>query len=550
MSKTHRVGLKSILPLVYQDILEALGTSRSLAIALCLKHNALFENLDLLETDPYGYRDAHAYWADAQSVALIKKNLYLKGYKTQDQLHRESIERFFHLEEVNRRNTLDIYSLKSFRDVSLIEEVKRIIISVLGYAPPSDRYRANFGPGSTFELAACQSTIADKLDNPIDATPHALIYLSECKSATPRLFSYFVNPIKTVPGNRFSSVEKDFRKRRPISIEPVFNMLLQKNIGDFIRHRLKRVCIDIPTQQDLHKFLLKNFHNVYATIDQSDASDRISIGLVKTLLPPDWFLYLDRIRSRNTVIGVTSENGIEEQIVELNKFASQGNGFIFELETLIFYAIAQATINRDGNGINHLVSAYGDDVIVPEEFFDAVVTSYETLGFQVNKEKSFGSGPFKESCGVDVFNGIEVRPAYLTEFSNGAKGLYEAANYVIRIASRHLGDVGYSVLYKRAWLRIVSLIKTDYRYGGPERLGDAVLHGWEPVRFQKGGLTYNKGIRPSYSRKNYRIPVNEQSLLAYIMFGYPDSGVLPRSSPGRMVPTHFVIHDRTLKSWL
>lgn len=546
MLKARQGDLRSTLPQVYLDLLEALGTSRALSLAICFRNNAIFENLELLDVDPHGYRDAHSYWADAQSVAIFKKNLYLKGYKTSEQLHSESITKFFDLEEINRKNTLNILSLNSFKDVSLIEEVKRIIKNVLGLRPPSARYEPMFGPGSTFLLPACQATLADKLDNSIDATPHALIYLQEFKSACPRLFSYFVNPITVVPGNRFSTVEKDFRKRRPISIEPVFNMHLQKNIGSFIRHRLRRVGIDIPTQQDLHKFILKNFHDVYATIDQSDASDRICIGLIKTLLPPDWFEYLNRIRSRNTVMKLDSG---EEVLHELNKFASQGNGFIFELETLIFYAIAQATINMICGKNNHFISAYGDDVIVPEAYFSAVVTSYELFGFSVNKEKSFGSGPFKESCGVDVFNGIEVRPFYLKEFSHGLAGLYEAANYVTRIASRHLSDVGYCGLYKRAWLRIVSLIKTDRRYGGSEDLGDAVLHGGEECSFTKNGIRYTKGIAKTYRRKDYRLPVNEQSLLAYIVFGYPDTGTLPRGVPYTVKPTYFVSRP-IFKTWV
>lgn len=548
MTQSRKTGLRSVLPNLYLDLLEALGTSRALALAIAARHNAIFENLDLFDVDPIGYRDAHSYWADAQSVAIFKKNLYLKGYKTSDELHSESIERFFDLEEINRENTLRISSLKSFKDVSLIERVRRIITDTLGFRPPSDRYRPMFGPGATFTLPACQSTIADKLCNSIDATPHALIYLQECILASPRLFPYFENPISVVPGNRYSSVEKDFRKRRPISVEPLFNMLLQKNIGDFIRHRLRRVGIDIPTQQNFHKFLLKNFHDVVATIDQSDASDRICTGLVRLLLPHDWFTYLDRIRSRKTLISFKDGT---EQIVELEKFASQGNGFIFELETLIFYAIAQATIDMETNDkLNIIVSAYGDDVIVPEAFFSAVCSSYETFGFKVNEEKSFGSGPFKESCGVDVFNGIEVRPFYLKEFSNGLSGIYEAANYVTRIASRHLSDGGYCVLYKRAWFRIISLIKTDRRYGGPEELGDSVLHGFEPKSYTKNGIRYTKGIKRTYSGDAFRLPMSEQSLLAYMMFGYDSKGVVPRGALFKAEPTTFVTSNHVQKMWL
>lgn len=547
MSKTTRTGLSSVLPTLYLDLLEALGTSRALALAITLRYNSLPENLGLLETVPSSYVDAHSLWLDSQAIAIFKKNLYLQGtgFKDAKTLHNESIERFHDLERVNALTNHRLTFEKTFFDVSLIEETKRIIRTVIGDKPPLDRYRPMFGPGSTFLLPAARSTIADKLDSQIDATPHALIYLAEAKSASPRLFNYFVNTIVTVPGNRFSSVAKDFRKRRPISVEPVFNMLLQKNIGDFIRNRLRRVGIIIREQQDFHKFLLREFHDVYSTIDQSDASDRISIELIRNILPPDWFLYLNRIRSRRTLIGDT--------YYELEKFASQGNGFIFELETLVFYAIAQAAIILSTNSEKHFVSAYGDDVIVSEAHFDAVCHAYERMGFKVNTEKSFRDGPFKESCGYDVFNGIPVRPFYLKEFSRGLAGIYEAYNYVKRISSFSLSDCGYDSVYYRACKRLLSLIDTDRQFFGPEELGDAVLHNsadkWKTR--SKDGITYVRGIGRRWSRKHYRVPVNEGPLLAYAVFGYDSNGMVCRSAPYTLVTRDYVVNvPRTNLRWI
>lgn len=542
MSKTLRTGLSSVLPALYLDILEGLGTSRALALAITYRYDSFFENLHLLEIAPNSYRDAHHLWSDSQAIALFKKNLYLKGkgFKDERILHDESVERFHDLERVNAETNHRLTFEKTFFDVSLIEQVKRIIRSVLGDQPPLDRYRPEFGPGSTFSLPAARSTIADKLDNHIDATPHALIYLQECKSATPRLFNYFVNAIDTVPGNRFSSVAKDFRKRRPISVEPLLNMLLQKNIGEFIRHRLKRVGIDIPTQQEFHKFLLKEFHTVYATIDQSDASDRISRELIRNILPPDWFRYLDRIRSRRTKIGDT--------YFDLEKFASQGNGFIFELETLVFYAIAQAAIILSTDSEKHFVSAYGDDVIVSEAHFNAVCHAYERLGFKVNTEKSFCGGSFKESCGYDVFDGIPVRPFYLKEFSRGLKGIYEAYNYVKRISSFNLNGFGYDSVFKRACKRLLSLITPDRQFFGPEELGDSVLHDsadkWKTR--SESGILYVRGIGTRYARKHYRLPLNEGPLLAYICFGYYSDGVVSRNSPYTIVIRNYVVSNPRL----
>lgn len=543
MSKTKQKHLKDVLPMVYDDLLIALGTPRALSLLICKRYEAIAENLHLFEVNPSDYVVAHPYWADAQAVAIFKKNLYLKGIKTQDELHDECVEKFYLLEAVNAETNRTIISLKDFKDVSLLERARRIINDVLGSTPPVDRYRPAFGKGSTFSLPACQSTIADKLDNNIDATPHAAIYVQDCMIATPRLFPYFENPLEIVGGNRFSSVPKDFRKRRPISVEPMFNMLLQKNIGDFIRFRLRRVGIDINSQQDFHKWILMNQADIYSTIDQSDASDRISTELVRALLPPEWFTYLNRIRSRKTKM-------TDDKWVELNKFASQGNGFIFELETLIFYSIAKAAIDyHTQDSVNCLVSAYGDDVIVPEQFFHAVVNAYERFGFKVNTEKSFHTGPFKESCGVDIFYGEDVRPVYLKEFSVGLAGFYEAANYVSRLARRHLSGVGYCKLYLRAWHRIVSCISEKRRYGGPEELGDAVIHGldWKPT--SKGFIQTTRGIKRTYHRKDFKTPFKEQSLLAYIVFGYSDSGVLKRGARYKCNETDYVVRTTQVIGW-
>lgn len=501
----NRVGLRSILPEFYIDVLEAIGTPRALALAICYRNKELFSNTHLLDVNPINYVDVHAYRADAQSVAIFKKNAMLTQGKSQDDLHRESITRFFELEEINRQNNLNIVSLKSFKDVSLIERVKRIVEQVLGRRPPSlSLFQPLWSKGSTFSLPANKSTVADKLDNNIDATPHALIYFSEVFKACPRLFSPFSSPL-IVPGNRFSSVLKDWRKRRPISIEPLFNMLLQKHVGESIRKRLRKVGIDITSQQDFHKWILRNHWEDYATIDQSDASDRISLELVRLLLPHDWFTFLNRIRSRYTVI----KTDTDLMQIELQKFASQGNGFIFELETLIFYAIAKATIDMETNETDYLVSAYGDDVIVPVQFFNAVINSYQTLGFSVNTEKSFGSGVFRESCGFDTFNGIEVRPLYIKEFQNGIEGKYEAANFASRLALRDLDGHGYSIVYKRSWLRIISCIPERRRLGGPPELDNSVLVGYPFKPRTENNITVVRGIGRRFEPDSFRLPVNE-----------------------------------------
>jgi hypothetical protein len=54
------------------------------------------------------------------------------------------------------------------------------------------------------------------------------------------------------------------------------------------------------------------------------------------------------------------------------------------------------------------VRVYGDDIIVPVEYVFAVVSRLEAFGFKVNKNKSFWSGYFRESCGKDYYEGTDV----------------------------------------------------------------------------------------------------------------------------------------------
>ena len=73
------------------------------------------------------------------------------------------------------------------------------------------------------------------------------------------------------------------------------------------------------------------------------------------LLPEAWFDLLNDCRSQ-----AVSYKG---EWIELNMFSSMGNAFTFELESLIFWAIANAVCYCSGSR-GH-ISVYGDDIIVP-----------------------------------------------------------------------------------------------------------------------------------------------------------------------------------------
>lgn len=56
---------------------------------------------------------------------------------------------------------------------------------------------------------------------------------------------------------------------------------------------------------------------------------------------------------------------------------------------------------------------FGDDIVVVAQAYQPLCRLLELLGFEVNTEKSFDDGPFRESCGSDWFSGHFVRGIYI-----------------------------------------------------------------------------------------------------------------------------------------
>lgn len=239
-------------------------------------------------------------------------------------------------------------------------------------------------------------------------------------------------------GNRLSTVPKTALIDRIICIEPSVNIHLQLGLGGLIRDALRRRAhINLDSQETNRMCALQSSEDdSMATIDLSSASDTIARRLVQFLIPETspWFRVLDALRSPFTLM----PGGIER----LNhKFSSMGNGYTFELETLIFWGITSAVCEAKGMKCH---AVYGDDIIVDSAVFGDVTRILELCGFVVNTKKSYVEGYFRESCGMNAYHGYEVASYRLEEaledlhhlysFHNGLRrlGLTRAANLVVR----------------------------------------------------------------------------------------------------------------------
>jgi len=231
--------------------------------------------------------------------------------------------------------------------------------------------------------------------------------------------------------NKITSVPKDAKTRRPIAIEHRLNIQLQLGIEGVIRTRLKRWGIDLNDQTQNQR--LARYGSMHsdvmsgATVDLANASDTVSLGVCKDLLPREWYQLLCDVRSPFGVF----PDGTK---LRYRKISSMGNGTTFAVESLIFFAIAKAVTEKYLNTrvTRKVISVFGDDIILPEGAALDLTYYLETFGFEVNYEKSFMRGFVKESCGADFILGENVRPVFHRTPIKGLCDLYSLRNRLYR----------------------------------------------------------------------------------------------------------------------
>lgn len=276
-----------------------------------------------------------------------------------------------------------------------------------------------------------------------------------------------------VKGSRFSSVPKDTEKRRPINVEPLCNVILQLSLGKAIKNSLRiSAGNDLFEGQTHHQECC--FDSDYATIDFSGASDTIAPWLVNYLFPRDvsrklmayrspfldvgynpsmfsfkptdeifeiqahrylnearrekkFFNLKDPLPSFESVVQQLKDDNEKGRWVPQHKFASMGNGTTFEVLTVVLLALARS--------FDPLARAYGDDVLITVDKAHHFMQICETLGFKVNKEKSFLDGSFRESCGTFVFSGVEVHSFEIDQVIND-RGVILATNKLLILSQR------------------------------------------------------------------------------------------------------------------
>lgn len=291
-------------------------------------------------------------------------------------------------------------SALSLSEKRMLWRARQIVSGILGSYDLDEHFRfCDFSPGATTEFKRQNAAIPTKWEEGShitkDALPYGIAFL--------RVAPHHGRFLTIVDGNEVFTVPKDFKKDRTCAKEPTLNMFFQKGLGGVFRNRLQREGLLHSDAAARHQRLARkaSIDGDLTTDDLSSASDTICLVLPQLLLPVKWFEACYRLRSHQGTLP-------DGTVITYEKISSMGNGYTFELETLLFYALIRAVCGKDTT-----VSVYGDDLIYPSRYCAQVRSLLRTCGFTLNKEKSFNEGPFRESCGGHFFKGHDVTPFYL-----------------------------------------------------------------------------------------------------------------------------------------
>jgi hypothetical protein len=223
---------------------------------------------------------------------------------------------------------------------------------------------------------------------------------------------------------RVTLVPKTLKGPRIIAIEPCCMQYAQQGIRDALYRIIESALMSSGSvnfkDQGINQRLAMSasIDGQLATIDLSDASDRVPHDLALEMFRGNHDLMeaVDACRSTH------AEMPDGQIIGPLRKFASMGSALCFPVEAMYFYTICVMAILREQNlpvtrrnafMVKRLVHVYGDDIVVPATYAVTVLDHLRKYNCKVNTNKTFFTGKFRESCGMDAFLGYDVTPTYI-----------------------------------------------------------------------------------------------------------------------------------------
>lgn len=261
-------------------------------------------------------------------------------------------------------------------------------------------------------------------------------------------------------------VPKDSRGPRLISMEPLELQWIQQGLSAAIVRKLESsgniTCGFVNfTNQEINRNLAlgnSNGSGAFITLDLKDASDLVSLWLVRKLFPLHVYKALFACRSHRTRLP-------DGHCLSLNKFAPMGSACCFPIEALVFWALAVGSLKaiRKFGDLSSLppVYVYGDDIVLRREDYERVRPVFEFFQLEFSDGKCCTGRFFRESCGMDAFKGHPVTPlrikqqisdrlspkallslvSFANSIGDGERGYSETRYYVENYIREHFGPL-------------------------------------------------------------------------------------------------------------
>lgn len=226
--------------------------------------------------------------------------------------------------------------------------------------------------------------------------------IEDCGATKHGSLSY-IPRVATSPVSRCVAVPKDARRVRIVCVEPAPRMLLQQALRRWLENAVEnsrlsvRICFK---DQDFQRRSLRM--DGRSSIDLSDASDHLLASVIWRFLRRKPTLRSALFSARCSRVNI---QGVE---VVARCFSTMGNACTFTVMS-IFLACLTAHAELDVRGVR-ASTVFGDDIVCDDVVAGSVLYRLNVVGMKPNHRKTFIGKRFKESCGLDIFDGQVVTP--------------------------------------------------------------------------------------------------------------------------------------------
>jgi len=311
-------------------------------------------------------------------------------------------------------------------DIAEFRRVSSVLWDNLIYHLYDNEPTLTHGPGATAERISGNQKFRwrywfKRLDNYFPLFDHA--YSSSAIDSEEVKLVTLVNPEDEFPV-RVTPVPKTLKGPRIIAIEPSCMQYAQQGIRSILYKGIEAYWltsghVNFRDQTINQRLAISgSTEGQLATIDLSDASDRVPLELVSIMFRANPHLWesIEACRSTRAIL----PDG--RYIGPLRKFASMGSALCFPIESMYFYTLCVAALlrlhklpvtQRGCYLASRQIYVYGDDIVVPTYAAGTVLEYLQKYNCKVNTSKTFYTGMFRESCGVDAYRGVPVIPVYL-----------------------------------------------------------------------------------------------------------------------------------------